>query len=107
MAKTKYKEFVDLMIKNNQEIFDQFKTLHDQYGLNPDELQEKFNKEGAKVVRIVREWEDKLCRRSEGSGYGSYSGNLAEKFQSEVRKIFPQIDAVGIIVFSIKKITPK
>ena len=107
MAKTKYKEFVDLMIKNNKEIFDQFKTLHDQYGLNPDELQERFNKEGAKVVRIVREWEDKLCRRSEGSGYGSYSGNLAEKFQGEVRKIFPQIDAVGIIVFSIKKITPK
>ncbi len=103
----KYKEYVELMFTNNKEAFDAFKKIHDAYGLNPDKFQEKLNQEGASVVRLVHEWQDKLCGRSEGSGYGVYSGNLAEKFMNEVRKHFPHIDAVGIKIFTLKKINPK
>lgn len=111
---TKYKEYVDLMIKNNKSLFDEFKSVHDRYGLEEDKLQKEFNKIGGKVQTIIRQWEDKLCGRSEGSGYASYSGNLAQKFQDEIRKLFPLIDNVGIIkqtpaiieepIFNLKKI---
>jgi hypothetical protein len=103
----KYKEYVDKMLNQNKEAFDSFREIHDKYALNPGQWQEVFNKEGGKVMYLVRRYEDMLCNRSEGSGYGHYSGGLAEKFQSEVRKIFPQIDKIGIIPFSIKKITLK
>ena len=104
---TKYKEYYDLMIANNKELFDEFKQIHDRYGMEQDKLQEEFNKTGAKIQSVVRQWEDKLCGHSEGSGYGSYSGGLAQKFQDEIRKHFPFIDSVGIIsepAFSLKKI---
>jgi hypothetical protein len=114
---TKYKEYFDLMISNNKELFDEFKQIHDRYGLEQEKIQEEFNKIGAKIQSIIRTWEDKLCGRSEGSGYASYSGGLAQKFQDEIRKVFPFIDSVGIIqetpatikaveepVFNLKKI---
>jgi hypothetical protein len=86
--------------------FAAFKKLHDEYGQNPDDLQEKFNAEGEKILAIIHEWENKLCSQSEKAGYGSFTGGLAEKFQAEVKKAFPLIDHVGIITtkFSIKKI---
>lgn len=111
---TKYKEYVDLMIHKNQQLFDEFKSIHDRYGLEENKLQGEFNKIGSKVQHVIREWEDKLCGRSESSGYASYSGNLAQKFQDEIRKLFPLIDNIGIIketpaiveepVFILKKI---
>lgn len=114
---TKYKEYYDLMVANNKELFDEFKQIHDRYGMEQDKLQEEFNEIGKKVQSVIRTWEDKLCGRSEGSGYASYSGGLAQKFQDEIRKAFPFIDSVGIIVqtapvevsqsepeFSLKKI---
>jgi len=94
---TKYKEYVDLMIKSNKALFDEFKSIHDRYGLEKERLQDEFNKIGSKIEITIREWEDKLCGRSEGSGYASYSGNLAQKFQDEIRKLFPLIDNIGII----------
>lgn len=98
------------MLTNNKDLFDEFKKIHDEYALNSDNLQTEFNKVGEKVQAVIRTWEDKLCGRSEGSGYASYSGNLAEKFQEEIRKYFPQIDSVGIIVkespaFNLKRIS--
>jgi hypothetical protein len=98
------------MVSNHKAEFDAFRTLHDAYALNPDALQTEFNEKGAKIQKLIREYEDKLCGRSEGSGYGSYSGNLAEKFQEHIRKQFPQIDMIGVIVkkpasFSVKKIS--
>lgn len=97
---TKYKEYVDLMLTNHKDLFDEFKQIHDRYGLEGDKLQVEFNELGKKVLAVIRQWEDKLCGRSEGSGYASYSGGLAQKFQDEIRKIFPMIDNVGIIVES-------
>jgi hypothetical protein len=95
---TKFKEFYQRMIANNDKLFDDFIKLHRDYSINQDNLQERFNKEGAKVVAVIREWEGKLCSTSERAGYGSYTSNLSEKFWEEVRKNFPLIDYVGVIV---------
>lgn len=104
---TKYKEYVERMLENNKELFDGFRKLHDRYLLDQEKYQEEFNKEGERILVVIREWEDKLCRQSEKAGYGSYTSNLAEKFQAEVKKVFPLIDHVGLITqpFAIKKIT--
>lgn len=103
------------MLSQNKALFDKFKTIHDRYGLEQDKLQDEFNKIGGQVQTVIRQWEDKLCGHSEGSGYANYSGNLAQKFEDEVRKMFPLIDNIGIIreettqkpqepFFAIKKI---
>lgn len=102
----KYKEYFQLMVKNNTQPFEEFRVVHDKYLLDPDGYQEEFNEAGSGVVKIIRQWEDKLCNRSEGSGYGKYSTNLAEKFQNEVRREFPKIDCVGLSVFKIRQIKP-
>ncbi len=95
---TKYKEYYELMLTNNKDLFDEFKKIHDEYALNPENLQTEFNKIGEKIQSVIRTWEDKLCGRSEANGYGSYSGGLAGKFQEEIRKTFPQIDSIGLII---------
>lgn len=99
------------MVKENKEAFDKFAKVHMEYGMNEDELQEKFNEEGEAILKIIHEWEDRLCKQSEKAGFSSYTGNLAEKFQEEIRRHFPLIDHVGIIVtkkpaFKIAKINP-
>lgn len=109
---TKYKEFFQLMIADNKELFDEFNLAHSGYDLNPQRNQDKFNEIGSKVMKVIKEYEGKLCGHSEGAGYASFSGNLAQKFQDEVRRAFPKIDCVGIIAtppaggpaFSLKKI---
>jgi predicted nuclease with TOPRIM domain len=103
----KYKEYFKRMLEENKQLFEDFRKLHDKYALNEDELQEEFNKKGEKVLTIVRFWENRLCKNSETGGYGSFTTKLAEKFQNELRKEFPKIDNVGLIVekFDIKKIS--
>jgi len=110
---TRFKEVFNQMVEHNKAEFDAFRKLHDEYALNPDGLQEKYNEQGKKIQELVRKYEDILCGHSERSGYGSYSGNLAEKFQNEVRRNFPKIDYIGIKFtkspsvpeFTLKKIT--
>ena len=85
------------MIETNKEIFDEFKKIHLLYDQDQNKWQEKFNKEGERVIRLVKEWEGRLCKQSEKAGYANYTGTLAEKFQSEVKKEFPLIDHVGLI----------
>lgn len=112
MSALRYKEVYQQMIDNNKKDFQEFEKLHDEYALNPDNLQDQFNKEGKKIQEIIRKYEDILCGHSERSGYASYSGNLAEKFQNEVRKHFPKIDYIGVKItqnspstnFNIRKI---
>jgi hypothetical protein len=112
---TKYKETVQKMVSENSVLFTNFKNIHDRYGLHLDtNLQEEFNTIGKEVMKVIREYENKLCGRSESNGYASYSGNLAQKFMDEIRKLFPHIDRVGIIVtkkavvdsFAIPNISP-
>jgi len=105
---TKYREYIQRMMDHNQEAFNKFRIIHDQYCLMADKesLQDKYNEEGAKILEIIEEWEQRLCSQSEKAGYSSYSGSLAEKFHEEIKKVFPMIDYIGLIVdkFEIKKI---
>ena len=105
----KYKEYVERMLEANKELFEEFAKLEAKYSLDQDAHQEEFNKLGEKVILVTKEWEGKLCRQSEKAGYSSYTTALAEKFQGEVKRHFPLIDHVGIIVkvFNIKKISLK
>ena len=110
---TKYKEYVQRMVEKNKELFDSFKLLHDKYALNEEIWQDEFNKEGEKILVIVRDWENKLCSQSEKSGYSKFTTNLSEKFRAEIKKSLPMIDHIGIKIsktptpensFNLKKI---
>lgn len=94
------------MVSENKDAFNRFTQVHFDYSTDPDLHQDKFNKEGEIILKIIHQWEDKLCSQSEKAGFGSFTGNLAEKFQDEVKSHFPLIDHVGIVVnkFSLKKI---
>lgn len=94
------------MVGENKETFEKFTKVHLEYSQDPDSHQDKFNKEGEKIMEIIHEWEDRLCKQSEKAGFGNYTGPLAEKFQAEVKSHFPLIDYIGIIptAFSLKRI---
>lgn len=94
---TKFKEYFDRMLEAEKALFDSFGALHDRYALDQDSLQDEFNELGEQVMKVIREWEAKLCNRSEKAGYGSYTSNLSEKFWGEIRNKFPMIDFVGVI----------
>ncbi len=104
---TKYKEYFLRMIEENKDAFEKFKVLHANYDLDDTKYQDEFNREGEKILNIAHDWENRLCKHSESSGYGNYTTGLAEKFQAELRTLFPLIDHVGIIVkpFVLKKIS--
>ncbi len=104
---TKYKEYYQKMISNNEKLFKSFEEVHAAYDLQPTKWQAEFNQLGEQVLELVREYENRLCGRSEGGGYAQYSSRLAEKFQAEVKKHFPKIDFVGVTVskpFTLRKI---
>jgi len=94
---TKYQEYYKRMLEEHDETFNIFREAHNNYQ-SGKLSQEEYNEAGKPIVSIIREYEDRLCNHSEGSGYASYSGNLAEKFWGEVRKDFPLIDRVGVII---------
>ncbi|OGM32934.1 hypothetical protein A2803_05060 [Candidatus Woesebacteria bacterium RIFCSPHIGHO2_01_FULL_44_21] len=104
---TKYQEYYKKMLEENSGAFKEFGKVHQEYSKDSS-LQEKYNEAGKPIVSIIRDYEDRLCKHSEGSGYASYTGNLAEKFWGEVQRDFPLIDRVGVIIrdFSVKKIEP-
>ena len=101
------------MVEKNKELFDSFQLLHDKYALNEETWQDEFNKEGEKILVVVREWENKLCSQSEKAGYSKFTTNLSEKFHTEIKKSLPMIDHIGIKIsktptsnrsFNLKKI---
>ena len=106
MVYSKYKDYFNRMIEANKDAFESFRKVHDQYSLDEEKYQEEFNKAGEAILPLIHEWENKLCSQSEKAGYGGYTGGLAEKFQAEVKREFPLIDHIGIIVekFSVKQI---
>lgn len=99
---TKYKKYVDKMINENKKVFELFESLHAQYSLDSEKLQDSFNREGEKILEIVREYESRLCTNTERGKYIKYSSNLADKFQSEVRKRFPMIDHIGLEIVKVQ-----
>ncbi len=109
MAKAKYLTYFELMLSNNKILFDEFKVIHDKFVLEPEKYRAEFDLKGKEIVRVLHQWEDKLCNHSEGSGYGIYSTNLSEKFKNLVRKNFPKFDEIGVkrSTFSLNKINLK
>ena len=103
---TKYKAYVKKMLEANKELFEGFKILHDEYALSPEKWQTEFNREGEKVLEVIRDFENRLCLQSEKGGYGVFTPALAEKFRLEVKKQFPMIDYIGLKTeeFILKKI---
>lgn len=93
---TKHEEYYIRMVEENQEVFNAFMEIHDKYAKDYKTWQTEFNAQGKKVVEIIREYERKLCQHSERGQYGKFSGGLAEKFWTTVRKDFPKIDFVGV-----------
>lgn len=91
-----YKKMVSLMTEQNKELFENFRDIHDEYAANPAKWQKLFNEYGGEVMDIMREYERKLCANMATGKYGRFSKNLSDKFWSEVKKIFPKIDFVGV-----------
>lgn len=96
MAIPLYKLLYNQMLSGNEELFAQFKQVHEAYILNPKANQARFNEIGSEVLKLMQRAEARLCRQTEKGGYGRYSANLAEKFRDIVRKEFGKIDMVGI-----------
>lgn len=92
----KYKEFYELMIKQNKEDFDAFQKVHDNFVKDPEKYKAKFNELGRDIQDTVREYENRLCRQSEGAGNSKFTTALAEKFQAEVKSHFSKINQIGL-----------
>ncbi len=92
----RYIEYVKKMIEENQELFSDFRIIHDKYSNESDKYQDEFNRIGEKVQEVVKEYENRVCANTERGIYIHYSGSLAEKFQNEIRRLFPMIDFIGV-----------
>ncbi len=93
---SKYRQFVELMLEENRELFDSFRPIHDAYILNPEVNQAKFNSAGAEVIEVIHEYERRLCAKMGAGQYSKFAANLSEKFMEEIKTIFPKIMFVGV-----------
>lgn len=93
---TKHQQYFQDMLETHQELFDEFKKIHDAYAEDPQTLQKDFNEKGQDVLRLIRKYENMLCGKSESGRYGKFSTKLSDKFWGEIRAYFPKIDFVGI-----------
>lgn len=84
------------MHTENQELFDNFKQVHDAFVLAPDANKDRFNALGGEVLDVIRDYERRLCGKSESGQYGKFSSNLSQRFWDQIRKLYPKIDFVGI-----------
>lgn len=93
---TKYKQYVQEMIDQNQALFTAFKVVHDGYQNNRQEWSQRFHAEGQVVVDLIRDWERRLCSGMERGKNAAYSARLAEKFWAEIKAYLPLIERVGV-----------
>lgn len=95
---TKYLEIFNEMVQKHEKEFDAFQELHDKYEKDPKKWQGEFNREGAKIMDIVREYENRLCGHMENTNNATYSANLAEKFRNEIKRYLPKLDMIGVVI---------
>jgi gamma-glutamylcysteine synthetase len=93
---SKYKQYYQDMIKQNSQLFEQFKIVHDNFVDDPDKYKKEFNDVGEKVMEIVRSFEQRLTSQMTGSGFGKFATNVTDKFKAEIKKDYPKIDFVGV-----------
>ena len=94
----KFQEYFQLMLKQNEELFAQFREVHAKYEKDPNTYQDEFNQVGYDVQDVVGRFENMLCNNTESSGKGKFSSALAEKFQNEIKKEFPKYNSIGLIL---------
>ena len=94
----KYIEIFNEMVTKYEKEFDAFQEIHNDYMKDPKKYQEIFNKEGAKIMDIIREYEDRLCGHMENTTNANYSANLSEKFRGEIKKYLPKLDMIGVTI---------
>jgi|GEM_PF-244698 hypothetical protein len=94
----KYKSYVKKMYQEHQELFDEFDGVHAAYVLNKAVNQKEYNDKGKEVIRVVEEWENRLCSRMEKGKNSTYSHRLADKFKEELRLRYSLIDFIGVEV---------
>ena len=94
----KFKEIFQEMVTKYEKEFDGFQELHDRYEKDPRRWQGEFNAEGAKIMEIVRVYEDRLCGHMENTQNATYSANLAEKFRNEIKRYLPKLDMIGVTI---------
>lgn len=92
----KYLDTFNEMVTKYEKEFDAFQELHDKYEEDPQRWQDEFNSEGAKIMEIVREYENRLCGHMENTQNATYSANLAEKFRNEIKRYLPKLDMIGV-----------
>ena len=103
----KYQHFFQLMTEDNKDLFDNFKQVHDAFVLAPDANKARFNQVGSEVLDVVRDYERRLCGKSESGQFGKFSSSLAQRFWDEIRKLYPKIDFVGIKYLKTKNSQPQ
>lgn len=84
------------MYDEHEELFSDFDKVHAEYVLDKSAHQAEYNKQGREVMRVVEEWESKLCSRMEKGKHSSFSHRLADKFKEELRVRYPKIDFIGV-----------
>ncbi len=84
------------MLEENKEDFENFRLVHSFYSEDDARHQDTFNHKGEKIMKIIREWETRLCGHMEKGDNAVYSARLSEKFWGEIRREFPLIDFVGV-----------
>ena len=99
---SKYKKYFEEMLQTHSVEFAKFEKLHEKYSKR-EISQDEYNQKGSIIMKIVKEWESKLCAYMEGGKYGSYSANLSDKFMDEVRNKFPLIDFIGVNVKKVQR----
>ncbi len=102
MSNTKYQQFYQLMIENNQKLFADFQTIHDGYMEDKAKWADKFHTEGRDVLDVIRDWERRLCSGMERGNNAVYSAKLSEKFWGEIKKTLPLVEEIGVKVKQTK-----
>lgn len=96
MSGVKYKQYIKLMYEQNDELFKEFKSVHDAFAQNQKAYAATFHGLGQKVVDIMRDWERRLCRNMGKGQFSAYAVKLSEKYWAEIEKEFPLIRKVGV-----------
>ena len=93
---TRYKEVIKALYQDHADELSAFQEIHDNYKTDQKKWQQEFNDKGSEIMDLFYFAERQLCGKSERSGMGVYSSNLAEKFWMEIKKKLPLIDFVGV-----------
>ena len=96
MPTPKFEKFYQLMSEQNEELFQRFQPIHDQF-LTDRSNEAEFHRVGRDVLDVIRDWERRLCSGMERGQYAGYSSKLSEKFWQKIKERFALIEEVGVI----------